>query len=271
MILHLPNPKARGRSKDKEIGGTVFKVPALSAKQTNHAPDADVFERIGAKDAFWRTLLFSEPQLLKELMLSLILDDVEAFSAEVALQREGPRFTRTIRVLGTRKPSLRVTATYTQRPSMVVIIDHANDYPVYKHASGTGSPHLNEDTVFVHFPLDHLQAGRACGSVWDASVWGDRGVSDPLPRLHIDGLWYGSPYIELAETIDIQNSTSWLSTIEYKRKVYFLGQVAHVESDADPTYAPSHYSSHSHSGVAFHDTPSPKDEITVAPVEEQGE
>ncbi|KAG1744475.1 hypothetical protein EDB19DRAFT_2023869 [Suillus lakei] len=51
-------------------------------------------------------------------------------------------------------------------------------------------------------------------SVWDASVWGDRGVYDPLPRLRIDGIWYGSPYIELAETADIQSSTGWLSTDE---------------------------------------------------------
>jgi oxysterol-binding protein-related protein 9/10/11 len=34
-----------------------------------------------------------------------------------------------------------------------------------------------------------------------------------LPRLRIDGLWYGSPYIELAETSYIQCSTGWLSTV----------------------------------------------------------
>ena len=34
-----------------------------------------------------------------------------------------------------------------------------------------------------------------------------------LPRLRIDGLWYGSPYIELAETNYIQSSTGWLSTV----------------------------------------------------------
>jgi hypothetical protein len=34
-----------------------------------------------------------------------------------------------------------------------------------------------------------------------------------LPRLRIDGLWYGSPYIELAETSYIQSSTGWLSTV----------------------------------------------------------
>lgn len=34
-----------------------------------------------------------------------------------------------------------------------------------------------------------------------------------LPRLRIDGLWYGSPYIELTETSYVQSSTGWLSTV----------------------------------------------------------
>ena len=34
-----------------------------------------------------------------------------------------------------------------------------------------------------------------------------------LPRLRIDGLWYGSPYIELTETSYIQSSTGWLSQV----------------------------------------------------------
>lgn len=43
VMLHLPNSKPRGRGKDKDRGGAVFKVPALPAKKTNHASDADVF------------------------------------------------------------------------------------------------------------------------------------------------------------------------------------------------------------------------------------
>jgi hypothetical protein len=34
-----------------------------------------------------------------------------------------------------------------------------------------------------------------------------------LPRLRIDGIWYGSPYIELTDTSYIQSSTGWLSTV----------------------------------------------------------
>lgn len=103
-----------------------------------------------------------------------------------------------------------------------------------------------------------------------------------LPRLRIDGLWYGSPYIELAETSYIQSSTGWLSTIEYKGKGYFSGKSHSFKATLTP---PSHIhtspyviegtwhttSKESHSGAVFHDVTSPKEEITVAPVEEQGE
>ncbi|KAG1852611.1 hypothetical protein C8R48DRAFT_350172 [Suillus tomentosus] len=55
---------------------------------------------IGVDAAFQRTLLFSESEILKELLpylkKSLSLEDVEVFSVEEALQREGPGFTRTI-------------------------------------------------------------------------------------------------------------------------------------------------------------------------------
>lgn len=34
-----------------------------------------------------------------------------------------------------------------------------------------------------------------------------------LPRLRIDGIWYGSPYIELTDTSYIQSSSGWLSTV----------------------------------------------------------
>ncbi|KAG6837768.1 hypothetical protein H0H93_001695 [Arthromyces matolae] len=44
-----------------------------------------------------------------------------------------------------------------------------------------------------------------------------------LPRLRIDGLWYGSPYIELAETTYIIGG-GFVGTIEYKGKGYFSGK-----------------------------------------------
>ncbi|KAF8064172.1 hypothetical protein FPV67DRAFT_1671922 [Lyophyllum atratum] len=44
-----------------------------------------------------------------------------------------------------------------------------------------------------------------------------------LPRLRIDGLWYGSPYIELADTSYILGG-NFVTTIEYKGKGYFSGK-----------------------------------------------
>lgn len=44
-----------------------------------------------------------------------------------------------------------------------------------------------------------------------------------FPRLRIDGLWYGSPYIELAETSHIVGG-GYTCAIEYKGKGYFSGK-----------------------------------------------
>ncbi|KAG6867538.1 hypothetical protein C0993_001502 [Termitomyces sp. T159_Od127] len=44
-----------------------------------------------------------------------------------------------------------------------------------------------------------------------------------LPRLRIDGLWYGSPYIELTETTYIVGG-GFVCTIEYKGRGYFSGK-----------------------------------------------
>src|SRR5260370_37460164 len=37
-----------------------------------------------------------------------------------------------------------------------------------------------------------------------------------LPCLHIEGLWYGSLYIELTNTSYTRSSSGWLSTINYQ-------------------------------------------------------
>lgn len=44
-----------------------------------------------------------------------------------------------------------------------------------------------------------------------------------LPRLRIEGIWYGSPYIGLTNTSHIQSSSAWLSTIKYQGKGHFSG------------------------------------------------
>jgi oxysterol-binding protein-related protein 9/10/11 len=117
-----------------------------------------------------------------------------------------------------------------------------------------------------------------------------------LPRLRIDGLWYGSPYIELTESSYIAQSTpdgkagGWVGTIEYKGKGYFSGKSHQFKAVLTPPEPSSsdHSDSHHHhkphviegtwhttskmeSGMTFHDVNGPKTEVTTKSVEEQGE
>jgi len=96
-----------------------------------------------------------------------------------------------------------------------------------------------------------------------------------LPRLRIDGLWYGSPYIELAETNYIAGSSGWLSTIEYKGKGYFSGKSHTFKASLTPPSSLSHASLHvvegtwhtmskdNLTGEVFHDVRGPKEEVHV--------
>ena len=54
-----------------------------------------------------------------------------------------------------------------------------------------------------------------------------------LPRLRIDGLWYGSPYIELADTSYIIGG-GYITTLEYKGKGYFSGKSHSFKSTTVP-------------------------------------
>ncbi|PPR00923.1 hypothetical protein CVT26_015533 [Gymnopilus dilepis] len=54
-----------------------------------------------------------------------------------------------------------------------------------------------------------------------------------LPRLRIDGLWYGSPYIELADTSYIIGG-GYITSIEYKGKGYFSGKSHSFKSTTVP-------------------------------------
>ncbi|KAK9237646.1 hypothetical protein V1525DRAFT_403367 [Lipomyces kononenkoae] len=45
-----------------------------------------------------------------------------------------------------------------------------------------------------------------------------------LPTLHIEGLFYGAPYVELEQNTLIQSSSGYRATIEYSGKGYFSGK-----------------------------------------------
>lgn len=110
-----------------------------------------------------------------------------------------------------------------------------------------------------------------------------------LPRLRIDGIWYGAPYIELTDTGYIQSSTGFLSNIEYKGKGYFSGRAHSIKAIFGPCDDPSSQSvvvegqwdtitnvttsssKYAKNGAVFTDVRGPKEEVTVAPIEEQSE
>ncbi len=99
-----------------------------------------------------------------------------------------------------------------------------------------------------------------------------------LPRLRIDGLWYGSPYIELAESTHICGG-NFISTIEYKGKGYFSGKSHQFKAVVAPApgtggvakehvidglwHTTSKFVSGPKSGISFHDVNGPKEEVTV--------
>ncbi|KAF8890646.1 hypothetical protein BD779DRAFT_239667 [Infundibulicybe gibba] len=103
-----------------------------------------------------------------------------------------------------------------------------------------------------------------------------------LPRLRIDGLWYGSPYIELAETSHIVGG-GFISLVEYKGKGYFSGKSHSFKATVTPTPGTSgqehvvegtwHQSSKFAKGKHgdFHDVLGAKEEVTAIGMGPKGE
>jgi len=107
-----------------------------------------------------------------------------------------------------------------------------------------------------------------------------------LPRLRIDGLWYGSPYIELTDASYIASSTGYTATIEYKGKGYFggkshqnkgtlVGPAGELAATAEGLWdsvskVVSTKSQHVKLGEVFVDVTGPKEEVSVKPLAEQG-
>ena len=99
-----------------------------------------------------------------------------------------------------------------------------------------------------------------------------------LPKLRIDGLWYGSPYVELTDNSFIQSSTGWLASIEYKGKGYFSGKMHSFKATLVPNGGQSGPSSTfegqwSEKGKKvggaedWLDVTEQKEEVTVGPVD----
>ena len=83
--------------------------------------------------------------------------------------------------------------------------------------------HSGQKTSFNGRSIQVVQVGHAMLRV-KLEEGGEETYLITLPTLHIDGLWYGSPYIELAHTSYIHSTTGFTATINYAGKGYFSGK-----------------------------------------------
>jgi len=111
-----------------------------------------------------------------------------------------------------------------------------------------------------------------------------------LPRCRIDGLWYGSPYIELPESSYIIGG-GYITAIDYKGKGYFSGKLHSFKAVVTPdssAFSPSsspvptagahviegtwhQTSKFAKTGVPFHDVRGTKEDVTTIGGLENGE
>ncbi|KAJ7353619.1 hypothetical protein DFH08DRAFT_857338 [Mycena albidolilacea] len=106
-----------------------------------------------------------------------------------------------------------------------------------------------------------------------------------LPRLRIDGLWYGAPYIELSEQSYIVGG-GFVGVIEYKGKGYFSGKSHSFKATLTPQpgrggsatkeivvegtwHQNSKFTTGGHG--SFHDVSGPKEVVTAVGAEASGE
>lgn len=92
-----------------------------------------------------------------------------------------------------------------------------------KKAGVSVQGHSGQKTSFNGRTISVLQVGHAFMRL-KRTEGEDEVYLITLPTLHIDGLWYGSPYIELADTTYIHSSTGYLATINYSGRGYFSGK-----------------------------------------------
>lgn len=82
--------------------------------------------------------------------------------------------------------------------------------------------HSGQKTSFNGRSIQVVQVGHATLHVQRPE--GEEVYLLTLPTLTIDGIWYGSPYIELTDTSYIHSSTGLLATVNYSGKGYFSGK-----------------------------------------------
>ncbi|RXK39841.1 oxysterol binding protein [Tremella mesenterica] len=140
--------------------------------------------------------------------------------------------------------------------------------------------HSGQKTNFSGTAIHVKQSGHAILTVKPKSGEPAEKYLITLPKLRIEGIVWGSPYIELTDTNAIQSNTGFTAVIDYKGKGYFTGK-AHtfkatinrgnrtIQSYEGQWTGISYVGGSK--GPVFLDTSAPKEEVVVRPIEEQGE
>ncbi|KAL5478891.1 KES1 [Sanghuangporus weigelae] len=141
--------------------------------------------------------------------------------------------------------------------------------------------HNAQKTAFSKASIIVKQIGHAILTLNLPNGAGKETYLVTFPRLVIAGLLIASPYIELTETSYIASSTGYLSTIEYSGKGYFSGKAHTFKATVTkPSVNPSlplyvfegqwdTISRDAKTGEEFTNVTTPKEEVAVAPVEQQ--
>ncbi|UZJ54407.1 hypothetical protein CBS101457_003727 [Exobasidium rhododendri] len=148
--------------------------------------------------------------------------------------------------------------------------------------------HSGQKSSFSGRSISVKQVGHAILRVPSTDKKGETLYLITLPHLIIEGIVWGSPYIELSHASHICSSTGYLATINYSGKGYFSGKAHCFKSTISPVSQPSHalYTIEGEwSGVSkfkgaspskgkdavFWEATSEREEIDVEPIEKQGE
>ncbi|WVR04237.1 hypothetical protein IAU60_001237 [Kwoniella sp. DSM 27419] len=84
--------------------------------------------------------------------------------------------------------------------------------------------HSGQKTSFSGTAIHVKQSGHAVLTVQPKNGQKEEKYLITLPKLRIEGIIWGSPYIELTDTNAIQSSTGYTAQIDYKGKGYFTGK-----------------------------------------------
>lgn len=147
-----------------------------------------------------------------------------------------------------------------------------------KQAGVALNGHSGQKTSFSGGSIIVRQNGHATVTV---DVAGGRKESYliTLPRLSIQGLIWGSPYIELTETTAIVSDTGCIANIEYKGKGWVSGKPHSYKATISENGKTVRSYEGSWVGIGkvskteevFTDATVPKEEIQVKPIEAQGD